>query len=313
MNRNRLTVNRRSFLQAAVPFVLALPSCARAQTLIERGGFDQEQFPLVREKLLKLLNDERAQAGLNRLELDELACTVASEHAKDMIRGQFLSHWGSDGRKAYHRYAFAGGTDSLMENVGSAENINSLAPNSVIKDFLEMHQSMLSEVPPNDGHRRTILNPYHTHVGFGLAFQGHSLRLDELYLARYVRVNSFPREAKPKSTIVVTGRLLNSKHFLHEVDVFYEPLPAPPEIAWLRAPRSVSLPDEHIVLRPKAPPGTTYVDGKLGDYDWDGGQFRVPVKLSRDEPGIYTILFWIRRVPADKAFQAAQVCIVSRP
>jgi uncharacterized protein YkwD len=313
MSRNHLTINRRSFLQAAAPLVLALPSLARAQTLIERGGFDDKQFPLVREKLLNLLNEERVQAGLNRLELDDLACTVASAHAQDMIRGQFLSHWGSDGRKAYHRYTFAGGTDALQENVGSAESINSLAPNSVIKDFLDMHQSMTNEVPPNDGHRRTILNPYHTHVGFGLAFQGHSLRLDELYLARYAQIDAVPREAKPKSTIVITGQLLNPKHFLHEVDVFYEPLPAPPEMAWLRTPRSLSLPDEYVVLRPKAPAGTTYVDGKLGDYDWVGGKFRVPVTLFRDEPGIYTVLFWIRRVPADKGFPVAQVCIVSRP
>ena len=306
-------MDRRSFLSSAAPLLLALPSIARGQTLIERGGFDEQQFPLVREKLLNLLNDERSAAGLSRLQLDDLACKVATDHANDMIRGQFLSHWGSDGRTAYHRYSFAGGTDALLENVGLAQDIQSLAPNSVISDFLDIHQSMFSEVPPDDGHRRTILNPYHSHVGFGLAFRGHSLRLDELYLGRYLHIDPFPIRAKPKATVVLTGKLLNATHFLHEVDVFYESLPAPPDLSWLRTPRSLSLPDQYVILRPKAPAGTTYVDGKLGDYDWGGGKFRVPVKLLKDEPGIYTVLFWIRRVPSDKGFPAAQVCIVSQP
>ncbi|PYS73104.1 MAG: hypothetical protein DMF73_06605 [Acidobacteria bacterium] len=85
-------MDRRSFLSSAAPLLLALPSFARGQTLIERGGFDEQQFPLVREKLLNLLNDERSAAGLSRLQLDDLACKVATDHANDMIRGQFLSH-----------------------------------------------------------------------------------------------------------------------------------------------------------------------------------------------------------------------------
>ena len=109
---------------------------------------------------------------------------------------------------------------------------------------------MLEETPPNDGHRKTILDPYHTHVGFGIALQGHSLRLDELYLARYVRLDPITRQAKPKSTVVLTGNLLNAKHFLNQVDVFYEPLPTPPDLAWLRTPRPVSLPDTY---KPCAP------------------------------------------------------------
>ena len=309
MSRDRFITNRRSFIKSTAPILLALPTFVRAQTPLERGGFDERQFPLLRQKLLTLLNDERAAAGLNRLELDELACKVGDDHATDMIRGQFLSHWGSDGRTAYHRYSFAGGVDALQENVGSAESIHSFAPNSVIQDFLDMHKAMLDETPPNDGHRRTILNPYHTHVGFGLAFQGRSLRLDELYLARYLEIDPFTRQAKPKSMMTFTGRVLNQKHRLHEVDLFYEPLPTPREITWLRTLRSLSLPSEYIVLKPKAPAGTTYTDGSTGDFDFGGGRFHVPVRMSRDEPGIYTIQFWIERSGFARPFPAAQACI----
>jgi hypothetical protein len=308
---NRILIDRRSFLKTAAPLALGVCTIARGQIPIERGRFSEQDIPLAREQLLKLVNNERLSAGLNQLELDDLAGKVANEHALDMVRGGFLSHWGTDGRKFYHRYSFAGGTDAAQENASAAEYIQSVTPSSVMQDLRDMHVSMLEETPPYDGHRKTILDPYHTHAGFGIALQGHSLRLDELYLARYLRLDPVTRRAKPKSTVVLTGNLLNPAHFLNQVDVFYEPLPAPPDLAWLKTQRSVSLPDLHATLRPKVPEGTTYADGGRGEYLWRrDGKFRVEAKLFKDEPGIYTVLFWIRRVPADKGFPGAQICIL---
>jgi uncharacterized protein YkwD len=304
--------NRRSFLKAAAPLALSITTISRAQSPVERGRFNDDDLPLVYDRLLKLVNEERAQAGLNQLERDDLASRIASDHARDMLRGRFVSHWGSDGRKPYHRYSFAGGIDAVQENISAAENIQSLTPNAVIGDFVDMHVSMIQEVPPNDGHRRTILDPRHTHVGFGLAYEGHTLRLDQLYLARYLRIDDFPRKVTLNKRVVLTGRLLNSKHFLHEVDVFYEPLPTPPDSAWLQIPRSVRLPDDFVRLRPKAPDGAAYADGGKGDYEWSrDGKFKVPAKFFKGAPGIYTIVFFIRTEPSDKAFPGAEVCILS--
>jgi hypothetical protein len=227
-----------------------------------------------------------------------------------MVKGDFLSHWGSDGLKPYQRYSFAGGSDAIQENVSAAEDIASVTPKGVDSDLGYMHTKMHAEKPPNDGHRRAILTPQHTHVGFGIALKGHSLRLAEIYLARYLEIKPVARKAPRKATVVFTGHLLNSKHFLQEVDVFYEPLPNTPEAVWLRTARPYSLPDEYVALWPKAPEGTTYGDGSTGDYEWSrNGKFRVPAKLYKDAPGIYTIVFWIRRVPTDTAFPAAEICI----
>jgi uncharacterized protein YkwD len=303
-----VTINRRLFLKVGAAFAL-MPTTASGQVPIERGRFSEDDLPLARNRLLDLVNTERSQAGLSSLELDDLACKVANDHARDMATGRFLSHWGSDGRKPYQRYSFAGGIDAIQENVSSADNILSLTPNGVAGDLLDMHTTMHGERPPNDGHRQAILAAQHTHAGFGIALNGHSLRLSELYVSRYLGVNAFPRQAKPHTTVILTGKLLNPTHFLHEVDVFFEPLPAPPSADWLRTPRGYALPDEYVGLRPLAPLGAHYGDGSAGDYEWGNGKFRVPAKLFRDAPGIYTIVFWIRRVPADKAFPAAELCI----
>lgn len=305
-------ISRRSFLRCVSPLIVSWPVLARAQAPSPRRKFDHTDLPAARDFLLNLINADRAKAGLGALLLDDLANQVATGHAEDMAKGGFLSHWGADGRKPYHRFAFAGGTDAVQENASAATAIQSLYPEGILADLRDMHESMMAEVPPSDGHRKTILFPFHTHVGFGLGFNGYNLRLDELFLSRYVQLNPVPKEARPDTSLKIAGRLLNPSHFLHEVDIFFEPLPTPPEISWLHTPRSVSLPSEYRPLRPRAPAGTRYSDGTSGDFEWDrDGKFRATVKLNQG-PGIYTIVMFVRRVFADKAFPGGQVCILCR-
>src|SRR5260370_4647575 len=171
MNSIPFEISRRSFIKAGAPFALGLATIARGQMHVERGRFSEEDVPLARERLLKLLNEERTHLGLSGLELDDVACKVATAHALDMITGGFLSHWGTDGRKPYHRYSFAGGIDATQENVGRDDSLESVAPNSVMRELIEMHTSMYLEKPPNDGHRRAIVSPHHTHVGLRVALK----------------------------------------------------------------------------------------------------------------------------------------------
>jgi Cysteine-rich secretory protein family len=305
-----MLIPRRSFLVAAIPgLTLGARAMLSAQILIERGRFGAENLPLVRDELLRLINSERAAAGLEALRLDDLASEVANAHALDMANSNFLSHWGSDGRKPYHRYSFAGGIDAVQENVSRANDIASVTPNGVSADLRDMHVKMFDEIPPNDGHRRAMLAPQNTHAGFGIVLNGHNLKLVELYLARYVTVDPVPQHAKRKASITIAGKLLDAKHFLQQVDIHFEPLPTAPDFDWLRTPRPYALPDEHVSLRPKLPEGIFYSDRTTGDFDWGYGKFRVPVKLYKDEPGIYTIVLWVRRVPAEKAFPVTGICI----
>jgi hypothetical protein len=303
-------IDRRTFLKLSAPAVMTIPIVGRAQTLMERGRFDDEQLILARAQLLEMVNSERTEAGLKRVQLDDLACRVATEHARDMAQKIFLSHWGSDGRKSYQRYALAGGTDAIQENVASAENIESVSPNRVLADLRDMHLRMLYEVPPDDGHRKTILYRYHTHLGFGIALQDRSLRLVELYLGRHLRFDPLTIPNHKGSAYVFKGQVLSGDYFLSNVSVCHEPPPRPPEIDWLRIARSVSYPDAYRELHPKAPSGMFYMDGSTGDFEWNSkGQFRVEIKLGKREPGIYTIIFWIAPARGKRAFTAAQVCL----
>lgn len=277
---------------------------------IGRLRISEQDISLMRDCLLKLVNSERAEAGRTGLQLDELAGEVASKHAQDMASGGFLSHWGSDGRKPYHRYSFAGGTDATQENAAAADKVSTFTTEAISGNLTNLHRSMYTETPPGDGHRKAILAPQHTHVGFGIAVSDDHLRLSEMYVARYVRIDKLPQVAKPRSRLFLSGKLLNSKHTLKAIDVYYEPLPSAPEINWLRTLRPYSLPDERETLFPRLFGSRIYDDGSNGTIDLGTrGGFRAPIILSRTAPGIYTIATWIQRTRNEEPFQASQVCI----
>lgn len=273
-------------------------------------GNVEKMFAEIRANLLEMVNEEREVAKVSPVAVDELATQVATKHAVDMATGQFASHWGRDGLKPYQRYSFAGGTDATQENVSAADNTWSMKFADLKQDTAYLHVRLYQEKPPNDGHRHAILAPQHTHVGFGLAIDQLRLRLVELFVARYVKVEPVRRASKPGATLYLSGRILNHDYVLDHVEVCYEPLPKAPDLNWLRQPRSYSLPRESVELRKKVPPPFVYSDGVRGVIDvLPSGSFSFPVKLYKEEPGIYTVIAWIKREGSNKTFAATQICI----
>ena len=270
----------------------------------------EKKFAEIRANLLEMVNEERAVEKVPPLQMDELATDIANKHAADMVTREFASHWGSDGLKPYQRYSFAGGTEATQENVSAADNTWSMKLEDLKQDTAYLHVRLYQEKPPHDGHRRAILAPQHTHVGFGLAVEKLRLRLVELFVAKHVKLESLTRTAKPGSQINFSGKTLNSKHQLANIEVFYEPLPVVPELSWLRQVRSYGLPSESKVLRPKVQPPLMYADRSTGIIDvYPGGSFSTPIKLFKSEPGIYTIVTWLKPDKSSKAFPATEVCI----
>jgi len=302
-----MSVSRRGFLQSASASlgVALLDGRTSAADDLEKT------FTEIRANLLEMVNEERVVAKLNPLAVDELATQVATKHAQEMAAEDFASHWGRDGRKPYHRYSFAGGTQATQENVSAADNTWSMKVDDLKQDAAYLHVRLYQEKPPYDGHRRAILAPQHTHVGFGIAVEKLRLRLVELFVANYVKVEPIPRTAKSGERLRFKGKMPKEGYYLESVEVFYEPLPAPPEINWLRQPRSYALPDESRVLRPKVKPPYVYADRQPGVVEMAlDGTFTTPVTLFKNEPGIYTIVSWLRRSSgSQKPFAATEVCI----
>jgi len=300
--------SRRGFLQSA---------CAGlGGTLLDRAVLLDDDLEStikdIRKNLLEMINEERDVEKVGPVEIDELATEVATKHALDMAVNEFASHWGSDGLKPYQRYSFAGGIHATEENVSAADNTWSLKVRDLKQDTAYLHLRMYQEKPPYNGHRRTILSPQHTHVGLGIVVHQLRLRLVELFVAKYVEVRPIKQAAKPGAQFPLSGKIMSRRYSLHHVEIFYEPLPTRPEMSWLRQARSYSLPNESKVLRPRVPPPFIYTDGSVGIVETaiDGG-FRVPVKLYKQQPGIYIVVVWITSGKSVDAFPATAVCIRS--
>lgn len=295
-----MSVSRRAFLLSA--------SGAIGTSFLHNDV--EKTFTELRAMLLDMVNEERAVAKVPLVEVDELATQVATKHAVEMAKSGFASHWGRDGFKPYHRYSFAGGTGATQENVSAADNTWSTKVADLKQDISYLHVRLYQETPPFDGHRRTILAPQHTHVGFGLAVDALRLRLVEVFVAKYLEVQPVPRVAKPGDVITFKAKLVNRDFTFSQLEVFYEPLPKEPELSWLRESRPYALPSESRVLRPRVLPPLVYADRKPGVIEMlPEGRFRSPVRFWKDEPGIYTIVAWILPHKVEKAFPATEVCI----
>ncbi|MBX7218438.1 MAG: CAP domain-containing protein [Blastocatellia bacterium] len=263
------------------------------------------------ERIVKRINQERAAADVPPVELDDLATTVATVHAREMAELAYAGHWSPDGKKPYMRYSFAGGTEAVAENVaGIFGVVNTLEEADLVEYLADLHLSMYEEKPPHDGHRKTILRAEHTHVGIGFALINGSLCYAEEYLSRYVEVSPLPVEAKRKTALPLTGKILNPQLKLSQIEIFFEPLPTPPAIAWLRAPRNYGLPATRVGLATREKAGTNVETGAVTMTT--PTEFRTTLKLNRDEPGIYTVVVWLTD-PSGKisreAFPVTNQCI----
>jgi uncharacterized protein YkwD len=301
--------SRRRFLRSSACLAFG-PYARNLPETLSLSSNDDKLFDEIRNQLLQQVNEEREVAKVKPVQIDQLATEVATRHAREMAKHGYASHWNREGLKPYHRYSFAGGYHSTQENISAADKTWSSKPRDLIQDTSYLHVRLYNETPPNDGHRQAILAPQQTHVGFGIALEELRLRVVELYVAKHVQLNvPETRKAKPGDTFLVSGKLLGSNHSLRLIEVFYEPLPKELGLDQLRVSGSYSLPNDAVELRPKLPPPFLYADRKIGVIDVVDDRFSVPITLYKPEPGIYTIVCWIKLTPTGKAFPATELCI----
>ncbi|HSE34011.1 MAG TPA: CAP domain-containing protein [Pyrinomonadaceae bacterium] len=301
--------SRRDFLKNSA--ALALCYSAGNIRCLPADAADDDKIPnQVRSNLLQLINEERAVAKVAPVVIDQLATEVATKHARDMATHKYASHWNRDGLKPYQRYSFAGGFHATQENISAADNTWSMQLKDLLQDTSYLHLRLYNETPPNDGHRKAILAPQQTHVGFGVAVDELRLRVVELFVAKHVDLDSPAQKGKPGETVYLTGKLMNLNHTLTVIEVFYEPLPKELKADELNQSRAYSLPTESVNLLPRLPPPYQYADRAPGVIEGDAnGRFRAPITLFKSEPGIYTVVCWVKTSRSEKAFPATELCI----
>jgi uncharacterized protein YkwD len=118
--------------------------------------------------VLALINAARSAAGLPPLTIPVGLDRSASAHNALMAAGCGLSHQCPGEPDLGARETAAGvHWTAAGENIGTGGPV---AASTVASTQLAvtLTQDMLNEQPPNDGHRKNILNPSFTHIGIAI-------------------------------------------------------------------------------------------------------------------------------------------------
>lgn len=119
----------------------------------ENGGQTTEQSSYA-EKVLSLVNAERAKQGLSALTLDQNLSAVAYAHSKDMAQRNFFSHTNPDGQSPFDRMKANGiSYKTAAENIAVGQS----SPEQVVSSWMN-----------SEGHRKNILNGNFNKMGIGL-------------------------------------------------------------------------------------------------------------------------------------------------
>lgn len=192
-----INVNGALGTQPATNFVVAvgtepLPPQERSQT----------PAPLITDlksaqnTLLDLLNKDRQSQGLGPLALDSQLSQAAQNHSDDMVTNKFVGH----------NSPTQGTPTQQAQAVGISEPT---AQNIALSRQLSNAQEELMSSP---GHRQTILDTKHTHVGFGITrSEDGFLYVTQDFVQRKAQINPLPAKISANSTLNVSGQVLDAQ------------------------------------------------------------------------------------------------------
>ena len=119
------------------------------------------------DAVLEHINAARTDAGLSPLTLDADLSKASAKHTQLMINGCGLEHQCSGESGLGDRFTAQGVKwTSAGENIGFGSSGSSDA--AIIKAANGLTDSMLAEKPPNDGHRKNLLNTGFKHIGLSI-------------------------------------------------------------------------------------------------------------------------------------------------
>nr|WP_232283741.1 CAP domain-containing protein [Saccharomonospora cyanea] len=128
-------------------------SSGDAAPTVARDGSQDSGGTGTRQRVVELVNAERAEAGCATVRVDDRLVESAQAHSDDMAAGGYLSHTSQDGRSFDERIEAAGYPDPAAENIAMGMS----TADAVMQAWMS-----------SEGHRRNILNCEIATIGVGV-------------------------------------------------------------------------------------------------------------------------------------------------
>jgi uncharacterized protein YkwD len=132
------------------------------------GGVDLDQ---VEASSMALVNSERGGAGLGQLWFDPVLCEVARRYSQQMRNDGFVSHFDASGTGVAGRLRSAGVSFTM-----ASENI------AVVGDTQDPARQAHGGFMASPPHRANILGERFTNVGVGVATDGESYWITQIFI-----------------------------------------------------------------------------------------------------------------------------------
>ena len=172
---------------------------------------------------LEVINEVRAQQGVNELSWSELGFKVAEEQINDIVKREAVSHQNAKGENPDLRYSFAGGSDALVESTimfPAAENL---------KPTRELVVKMLEALCTRQDDRECLLFAHAS--GFAMSFKWtgsrHKLFCCTEVVTKHGEMDAIPLEASVGDKIEVKG-IVHSPYKFHKITLAWEGKNGPP-------------------------------------------------------------------------------------
>lgn len=125
----------------------------------------------IEREILDLVNQERAKAGANPLQLDDTLQATARSHCDDMLLRDYFAHEDPDGFSPADRIS-----DAHRQLIGlTGENIW-MGTNIDLSDEKKTAATIMNGWIKSVRHYENILNKTYTHIGVGVAMKGKDVR-----------------------------------------------------------------------------------------------------------------------------------------
>ena len=259
------------------PLSESYPSPAEPEDPVKKGAFQQ-------------INADRAAHGLPPVAWDEAGSKVADRFTAAQVQEGTRGHYLPDGLPPYARTGLAGvfgmGAENAVAWMTSAPGFREPA----LKLALDGEASMMAERPPNDGHRKTILDPDATHVGVGWAQGAGQFRMSEEFMTRRLAELTLERVAEEPVTILFKGRTVAGQR-LQFVTLAIEPVPRPISKAAADATTRYSYPVPRLAYVPEGIKSLQIVGTATEDKLRLGQSTEFSFRFTPGQAGLWTIVF----------------------
>jgi uncharacterized protein YkwD len=238
------------------------------------------------------VNIDRAAAGRLPVAWDEAASRVADTFCAEQIHEGTSGHYLTDGMPPYTRTALAGIFGMQAENVVSWKSSGPRFDASTLSLALSGHAGMMSELPPSDGHRRTILDPDATHVGVGYAQEHGNFRMAQEFLTRRLAELALLRVAEDPDRVLANGRA-RAPYRVEFVTLAHEASPRHLTRAEATARDTYTYPIPALAYVPEGVKSLRVVGAETQDRLRVGPAGDFSFRFTPGRPGLWTIVLYM--------------------